>query len=101
MMNKKGVALVLVKPALWLLYILIVVTFLIFFTIAGLGSSGRDDSRVTLGMPDFITTIEALNYLRTPIDDTTVGDLIIKSVKTDVFQFILWLLYEIWKTDLE
>lgn len=85
MMDKKGIAMFLVKPALWLLYILIVVVFLILFTLGGIGSS-RDSSVVSAEMPEFITTIEAINYLRTPVGDATVGDLIIKAVKRkDVF----------------
>lgn len=79
--NKKAFALVLTKPALWILYIIIVAIFLAIFTVSGIGSSGRDASIVSEEMPDFITTIEALNYLRKPVGDATVYDLLTSLLK--------------------
>lgn len=79
-MNKKGFALFLAKPFLWFLYILIVVIFLIIFTLAGFGSSDRDYSVVGEKMPEFIATIEAMNYLKTPVGDATVYDMLLRAI---------------------
>ncbi len=79
-MNKKGFALFLTKPFLWFLYIILVTIFLIFFTVSGVGSSDRDYSVVGEEMPEFITTIEAINYLKTMVGDTTVYDMLLKAI---------------------
>lgn len=80
-MNKKAIALFLSKPILWLVFALIIVLFLILFTIGGMGSSGSDQSIVSKEMPGFISTIEAMNYLRTPIGEFTSYDILLRSLK--------------------
>ncbi len=81
MKNKKGVALFLSKPLLWLVFILIIVVFLIFFTAGGMGSSESDNSVVSEEMPVFISTIEAMNYLKTPIEQATAYDILLRVLK--------------------